>query len=108
MDNPRHQDEPDSRPSADIVIPVYNEAHSLPVCLERLLPFCRENLTDYRWRVVIADNGSIDGTPDVATQLSQQYEGEVGVVHLEQKGQRPGPQASVERERRRYPRLHGR
>ena len=78
--------EPDSRPSADIIIPVYNEEHSLPVCLERLLPFCRENLTGYRWRVVIADNGSIDGTPDVATQLSQQYEGEVGVVHLDQKG----------------------
>ena len=100
--------EPNSRPSADIVIPVYNEEHSLSVCLERLLPFCRENLTGYQWRVLIADNGSIDGTLDVATQLSQQYEGEVGVVHLEQKGQGTGAQAGVERERRRYPRLHGR
>ena len=72
--------------SADIVIPVYNEEHSLPVCLERLLPFCRENLAGYQWRVVIADNGSIDGTLDVANALAAQYEGEVGVVHLEQKG----------------------
>ena len=72
--------------SADIVIPVYNEEYSLPVCLERLLPFCRENLADYRWRVVIADNGSIDETLDVANRLAGQYEGEVGVVHLEQKG----------------------
>ncbi len=77
---------PAPRPSADIVIPVYNEEHSLPTCLERLLPFCRDNLTAYHWRVVIADNGSIDRTYDVAMELSQRYTGEVGVVHLDQTG----------------------
>ena len=67
-----------SLPTADIIIPVYNEEHSLPVCLERLLPFCRENLTGYRWRVVIADNGSIDNTFEVANTLMEQYGDEVG------------------------------
>ena len=76
----------DMLPTVDIVIPVYNEEHSLPSCMERLLPFCRENLTAYRWRVVVADNGSIDGTLEVAETLSAHYVGEVGVVHLEQKG----------------------
>ena len=72
--------------TADIVIPVHNEEHSLPGCLETLLPFCREHLADYRWRVVIADNGSIDATHDVALGLRDQNPDEVGVTHLDQKG----------------------
>ncbi len=82
------QHDGDSRPAwtADIVIPVYNEEHSLPGCLETLLPFCREHLADYQWRVVIADNGSIDATHEVALGLQGQYPDEVGVTHLDQKG----------------------
>ncbi len=85
--NARPADAVDPRPSADIVIPVYNEERSLPLCLERLLPFCRETLTaSYRWRVVIADNGSIDRTYQAATELWLRHPGEVGVLHLGQKG----------------------
>ncbi|MBI4236621.1 MAG: glycosyltransferase family 2 protein [Chloroflexi bacterium] len=73
-------------PTADIIIPVYNEEQALPVCLDRLLPFCRERLRDYRWRVVIADNGSIDHTYQVATTLRLRHSEEVDVVHLDQKG----------------------
>ena len=99
---------PDSRPSADIVIPVYNEEHSLPVCLERLLPFCRENLTDYRWRVVIADNGSIDGTLEVANATLTAIRGRSRRRSPGTEGPGTGAQTGVERERRRYSRLHGR
>lgn len=72
--------------SADIVIPVYNEEDSLPRCLDKLLPFCRDHLADYRWRVVIADNGSTDATYQVATELQSGFLNEVAVIHLDQKG----------------------
>lgn len=72
--------------SADIVIPVYNEENSLPRCLDKLLPFCRDYLTDYRWRVIIADNGSTDATYRVANELQRGHPDEVAVVHLDQKG----------------------
>jgi hypothetical protein len=47
--------------SVDVVIPVLNEAHVLRKSLETLLNFLQANL-DYRWQVVIVDNGSTDGT----------------------------------------------
>jgi glycosyltransferase involved in cell wall biosynthesis len=75
-----------ARPTVDIVIPVYNEEHSLPLCLRQLLPFCRERLTGYRWQVVIADNGSIDRTHQVALDLHLLHPEEVRVLHLDRKG----------------------
>jgi len=58
--------------SVDVVIPVYNEEHSLPVCIATLSEFLAEHLTN-RCRIVIADNGSVDGTLGVARALSEQY-----------------------------------
>jgi dolichyl-phosphate beta-glucosyltransferase len=47
----------------DLVIPVLNEEHRLPATLAELAPFLRR----WRWRcrVVVVDNGSVDGTADV-------------------------------------------
>jgi glycosyltransferase involved in cell wall biosynthesis len=72
--------------SVDIVIPVYNEEHSLPRCVATLIPFCRSHLGDYDWRVVIADNGSIDGTLRVAEELVSENADYLRVVHLDEKG----------------------
>ena len=72
------------RPSVDVVIPVYNEEQALPVCVEKLSAFLEENLPN-PWRILIADNGSIDGTLAVCQELSDEYP-RVAYVHLEQKG----------------------
>ncbi len=72
--------------TVDIVIPVYNEQEALPVCMERLVPFCREHLAEYKWRVVVANNGSTDNTWNVIQDLARKYPGEVTGVHLDQKG----------------------
>jgi glycosyltransferase involved in cell wall biosynthesis len=72
--------------SVDIVIPVYNEEHSLPRCVATLIPFCGSHLDDYDWRVVIADNGSIDGTLRVAEELVSDNADHLRVVHLDEKG----------------------
>ena len=72
--------------SVDIVIPVYNEEHSLPRCIGTLVPFCEANLDGYEWRVVIADNGSTDRTNQVADDLRRERPERLRVLHLEKKG----------------------
>ena len=71
--------------SVDIVIPVLNEEHSLPRCIETLSEFSRANLR-HQWRIVVADNGSTDGTLDVASRYAKERPAEVAVIHLDQRG----------------------
>jgi glycosyltransferase involved in cell wall biosynthesis len=70
--------------SVDVVIPVLNEAHVLAKSVAMVRKFLSENLA-CRWRVVIVDNGSTDGTDRVAQELTQQHD-DVGFVHLDQRG----------------------
>ncbi len=71
--------------SVDLVIPVYNEERVLAESVGRLRDWCAANLS-YRWRIVIADNASKDGTLAVAQRLASDDPDAVGVVHLDQKG----------------------
>lgn len=73
-----------SKYTVDVVIPVLNEAHVLGRTIATLRGFLRENLP-YGWRIVIVDNGSVDGTADVARSLAAQS-GDVHFVHLDQRG----------------------
>ncbi|MCJ7522051.1 MAG: glycosyltransferase family 2 protein [Dehalococcoidia bacterium] len=70
--------------SVDIVVPVYNEEKALPKCVSILHDFLSNNLSR-PWQIVIADNGSEDGTLAVTKALSQQYSN-VTYVHLDLKG----------------------
>ena len=70
--------------SVDVVVPVYNEEKALPKCVSILHDFLSNNLSR-PWQIVIADNGSEDGTLSVAGELSQQYSN-VTYVHLDLKG----------------------
>jgi glycosyltransferase involved in cell wall biosynthesis len=70
--------------SVDVVVPVYNEEAALACSVAILRDFLAKNLS-CRWQVVIADNGSVDGTLAIAGVLAQQYP-DVGYVQLEQKG----------------------
>ena len=54
----------------DVVIPVYNEAHVLERSIRRIHQFF-EAQVPYQWRIVIAENGSRDGTGEVAGRLSE-------------------------------------
>jgi glycosyltransferase involved in cell wall biosynthesis len=68
----------------DVVIPVLNEAHVLEKSVGIVREFLRKNLR-YEWKIVLVDNGSTDGTLDVAQDLSARYE-DVRFVYLKQKG----------------------
>ena len=70
--------------SIDIMIPVLNEERDLPRCVATLRGFLAGAIPN-PWRIVIADNGSDDTTPDVSRRLMQEYP-EVGYLRLEQRG----------------------
>ena len=71
-------------PSIDIVIPVLNEERDLPPCITTLRQFLADAIPN-PWRIVIADNGSDDTTPEVSCCLASEYP-EVTSLRLEQRG----------------------
>ncbi|MFI9562793.1 glycosyltransferase family 2 protein [Streptomyces rishiriensis] len=60
-----------SPPSVDVVLPCLDEAEALPWVLERIPP---------GWRAIVVDNGSTDGSPDIARALGAH------VVHEPRRG----------------------
>lgn len=71
--------------SVNIVIPVYNEEKELAGSVKTLRDFLQEHLTDFIWRITVADNASADTTLTVAKALAKKYP-DVFYVHLPQKG----------------------
>ncbi|MGH7665485.1 MAG: glycosyltransferase [Gemmatimonadaceae bacterium] len=68
----------------DVVIPVLNEAH----VLERSVGIVQRFLDDhfpYSWRIVIVDNGSTDGTQQIAARLSAE-DPAIVFEHLAERG----------------------
>lgn len=72
--------------SVEVVVPVYNEERALPRSIPVLRGFLAGDTFPYEWRIVIADNASVDGTPGVARRLEEQFAGEVTYVRIEEKG----------------------
>lgn len=74
-----------ARKRVDVVIPCYNEVAVLRGSVERTLAFL-DGHPQYDWRIVIADNGSTDGTGDLARALEQEFPGRVHAELLTIKG----------------------
>ena len=68
----------------EVVIPVYNEEKDLPRSIATLHDFLQENC-GYDWCIVIADNASIDNTPQVSRELAAKHE-RVRYLRLPHKG----------------------
>ena len=71
--------------SLDVVIPCLNEERALPPSVRRLHDWMTQELAGYRWNIVIADNGSSDGTQAAAVALAAQFAA-VRYVRMEQRG----------------------
>ena len=69
----------------DIVIPVLNEEKILADTVQELVAYASENLSEYNWRILIADNGSTDTTNTICLTLSKQ-EPKVSFTRLEKRG----------------------
>lgn len=74
----------DAVPRVDVVIPVYNEERVLESSIGALRAYLAENLP-YAWRVVIADNASIDGTRRVGEAIAAAHD-DVEYLHIDKKG----------------------
>src|SRR5689334_15609156 len=70
--------------TVDIVVPVYNEERVLTGTVEVLRAYLRERFP-YDWTITIMDNGSVDGTMDVANGLAAR-DPRVRVLHLDVPG----------------------
>ena len=71
-------------PEVEIVVPVYNEAAGLERSIRRLHRFLSDGFP-FGWRIVIADNASVDATPEIARRLALTLPS-VRHLRLEQKG----------------------
>ncbi len=68
-----------------VTIPVYNEELALPKSIPVLHQFLTETMGEFDWVIEIADNASIDKTPEVSKAIAGQYS-RVQYLRLEQKG----------------------
>jgi glycosyltransferase involved in cell wall biosynthesis len=73
-----------SRPSVDLVVPVYNEEHDLERSI-RILSDHIGSLPGFEWNIVIADNGSTDKTPLLAQEIAEACTG-IRAVRIPEKG----------------------
>jgi putative flippase GtrA len=73
-----------SAPEVEIVVPVHNEERVLATSVRRLHRFLSAEFP-LRWRILIADNASTDGTPEAAELLCREL-GSVAWMRLERKG----------------------
>jgi glycosyltransferase involved in cell wall biosynthesis len=71
-------------PDVEIVVPVYNEEAGLERSIRRLHRFLTDEFP-FSWRIVIADNASVDATPEIARRLALQLPA-VSHLRLEEKG----------------------
>ena len=69
----------------DVVLPGLNEEAGLENTVLTLSAFMREQMQEYQWRIVIADNGSTDATPEIGRRLASER-GRVEYLRLEQRG----------------------
>jgi len=71
-------------PKVELVIPVLNEAHVLDESVRSVREFLGRSFP-YPWQLTVADNGSTDGTIEIAERLAQEYD-DVRCFRLEQRG----------------------
>jgi glycosyltransferase involved in cell wall biosynthesis len=76
-------DEP-AAPLVDIVVPVLNEIEALERSVHRLRAHLMRGFP-FTWRITITDNGSTDGTGDLADRLARDLPG-VSTMHLAERG----------------------
>lgn len=65
----------------DIIMPVYNTADYLDQCLQSIAD---QTLTD--WRLIIVDDGSTDGSPQICDRWAEK-DSRITVVHKDNTGQ---------------------
>lgn len=71
--------------SVDIIVPVYNEETELENNINLLKDFCRKNLSNWKWQIIIADNASLDKTAEISKKITS-LNPEIKYLYINQKG----------------------
>ena len=71
--------------SLDIVLPVLDEERTIEPSIRKLVNFSEEFLINFQWKIIVADNGSTDMTPEIVRKLSKEFQN-VSYFRLDQKG----------------------
>ena len=71
--------------SLDVVIPVFNEEKILAQNIDKLHEVLTCKCSAYTWQIVIADNASTDGTPEISGCLAERYP-QVSYLRIERRG----------------------
>jgi dolichol-phosphate mannosyltransferase len=71
---------PDGSPKVVVVIPTYDERESLPILVDQLQGLPVPNL-----HILVVDDGSPDGTGELAEELAAASPGRLGVLHRQSK-----------------------
>lgn len=71
-------------PRVDVVIPCLDEVQVLRQSVEMTVRLFAEH-PEFEWRLIIADNGSTDGTTELATRLTEEYP-QVAAIFLPVRG----------------------
>ncbi|OQX71684.1 hypothetical protein B6D52_00695 [Candidatus Parcubacteria bacterium 4484_255] len=56
-----------------IALPTYNEEKIVEQKIDQLFDFCKKNLKEYKWNIIVADNGSTDKTIRIVKKQKQKY-----------------------------------
>lgn len=70
----------------EIIIPVYNEEIDIPKNIPVLYDFCQKKLTNYDWKIVVANNASTDSTWQKIEELSRKHPLKISGLTLDRKG----------------------
>lgn len=89
----------DARPLVSVVLPVFNEAKTLPELLRRLAAVAESLRMQYRFEFVCVDDGSADDTIAVAQRLAAQDERVIVTALRRNYGQTAALQAGFEQAR---------
>ncbi len=75
---------PKTGPLVELVVPTLNEAHVIEKSVTEIRRYLHEEFP-YPARILVADNGSKDGTADIARRLGEKWQ-DVSVYQLDKRG----------------------
>jgi glycosyltransferase involved in cell wall biosynthesis len=81
-------------PQLSVVVPIYNEAESLPHLIEEIDKSLQSLEMDYE--IICVDDGSIDGSPNILRQLSTKYPELKAILLRRNYGQTPAMAAGFQ------------
>ena len=78
-----------------VIVPLYNEAESLPKLFEWIRRVMNDN--DFSYEVIFVDDGSTDGSWSVIESLREQYDNVCGIRFRKNYGKSPALYCGFER-----------